>query len=68
MSFVKIYVHAVWATKNREPVLSKVIHDQICQHIRENAKSKDIIIDSINGHHDHLHCLMLLNTEMSISK
>ena len=68
MSFVQIHVHAVWGTKNREPVLSKTIHDQICDHIRENAASKDICIDSINGHIDHLHCLMLLNAQMSISK
>ena len=68
MSFVQIWVHAVWGTKNREPVLSKSIHDQVCQHIRENSLTKGFVIDSINGHLDHLHCLMLLNSEMSISK
>jgi REP element-mobilizing transposase RayT len=30
--------------------------------------SKGIVIDSINGHCDHLRCLMLLNTKISISK
>jgi len=68
MSFVQIWIHAVWGTKNREPVLSKTVHDQVCQHIRENALLKDINIDSINGHNDHLHCLMQLNNELSISK
>ena len=68
MSFVKIHVHAVWGTKNRVPVLTKPIHDQICQHIKENAAIKDFFIDTINGHVDHLHCLMLLHAEMSISK
>ena len=68
MSFVQIWIHAVWGTKNREPVLSKTIHDRVCQHIRENADLKSIHIDSINGHYDHLHCLMRLNNELSISK
>ena len=68
MSFAQIWVHAVWGTKNREPILSRSIHDQVCQHIRENAVLKNIYIDSINGHNDHLHCLMQLNSEMSISK
>ena len=68
MSFVQIWVHAVWGTKNREPVLSKSIHDQICQHIIENAMLKNIHIDSINGFHDHLHCLMQLNNELSLAK
>ena len=68
MSFVQIFIHAVWGTKNREPLLSGTIHDKVCQHIKENATTKDIFIDSINGHYDHLHCLMLLNSQMSISK
>jgi REP element-mobilizing transposase RayT len=68
MSFVQIYIHAVWGTKNRKPVLSRPVHDKVCQHIRENASLKDIFIDSINGHYDHLHSLMLLNASMSIAK
>ncbi len=31
-------------------------------------KSKGIFIDRINGHTEHLHCLMGLNANMSISK
>jgi putative transposase len=68
MSFVKIWAHAVWGTKNRSPLLTSSIHDRVCGHIKENAASKDIYIDSINGHLDHLHCLMLLNVGLSISK
>ncbi|MBI4930476.1 MAG: IS200/IS605 family transposase [Bacteroidetes bacterium] len=68
MSFVKIWVHAVWGTKNRTPVLSKEIRMKLFQHIRENAKEKEIYIDFINGHLDHVHCLLALNAEMSISK
>jgi len=33
-----------------------------------NAKEKSIFIDSINGHDDHLHVLMLLKSENSIAK
>lgn len=68
MSFVRIHIHAVWGTKNREPVLSKSFHDKICQHIKDNAAIKDIFIDIINGQPDHLHCLMLLNAQLSISR
>ena len=68
MSFVKIWIHAVWGTKNRKPVLSKEIRIKLFQHIRENAKEKEIYIDFINGHLDHVHCLLALNADMSISK
>jgi REP element-mobilizing transposase RayT len=35
---------------------------------KTNAKLKEIYIDRINGYTDHLHCLMALNADMSISK
>jgi len=37
-------------------------------HIKENAVSKSILIDRVNGHHDHIHVLMLLKYDYSISK
>jgi len=68
MSFVKVMIHAVWGTKNREPYLMNAVRQKIIQHIKDNAKSKQIYIDTINGHKDHLHCLFGLNADMSISK
>ncbi|HJS53295.1 MAG TPA: IS200/IS605 family transposase, partial [Chitinophagaceae bacterium] len=68
MSFVKIWIHAVWGTKNREPVLRKEIREKVKQHIVENSKAKGFLIDCINGHTDHLHCLMTLNADLSLAK
>ena len=68
MSFVRIWVHAVWGTKNREPMLQKAIRDKVCNHIVENAKTKEIFIDCINGYAEHLHCLMTINADLSIAK
>jgi putative transposase len=68
MSFVKIWLHIVWGTKNRVPILSVSIRKELFQHIKNNAKQKQIHIDCINGHVDHVHCLIGLNTDMSISK
>jgi len=68
MSFVKIWIHAVWGTKNREPVLTKEIRKELFQHIKENAKTKEIYIDFTNGHVDHVHCLFALNADMTVSK
>jgi len=62
MGFTKIWVHLVWTTKNREPVLSKDIRPQLFKHIRENAQSKGIHIDHINGYLEHIHCLISLGS------
>jgi len=68
MAHVKIWIHAVWGTKNHERVLSKEFRLQLYQHIIENAREKKIYIDSINGNMDHVHCLLALNADMTIAK
>jgi REP element-mobilizing transposase RayT len=68
MSYVKIWIHAVWGTKNHERILSKEIRKGLFEHIRENAKTKQIYIDFINGDMEHIHCLLTLNADMNIAK
>ncbi|MEO5570772.1 MAG: IS200/IS605 family transposase [Bacteroidia bacterium] len=68
MSFVKIMIHAVWSTKSREPLLIKEVRPIIIEHIKQNSRTKEIFIDRLNGYTEHLHCLMGLNADMSISK
>ena len=68
MSYVKVWIHIVCGTKNRDPIISKELQEKICMHIKEYAKTKDIFIYVINGYHDHIHFLVALNAEQSISK
>ena len=68
MSYVRIWIHAVWGTKRRSPFLNNSIRGDILRHILYNAQKKDIHIDIINGWHDHLHCLVSLKGEQSISQ
>jgi REP element-mobilizing transposase RayT len=69
MPFIKVYIHFVWSTKNREPLLAtKEKRQLVWQHIRENAKEKDIFIDCINGYSDHCHCLVSLGVDQTIQK
>jgi putative transposase len=68
MSFVKIWVHIVFGTKNREHFLTKEIREKVIQHILENARTKNIFIDCINGYNDHMHCLVSLGVDQNIAK
>jgi len=68
MSFLKIWIHLVFSTKNRKPFLTKDIRYKVHQHIIENCKEKDIFILAVNGYTDHLHCLISLGKEQSIAK
>jgi len=68
MSYIKIWIHSVWGTKNHEPLLVRDIRTKIFYHIKENCKQKEIYLDFINGYVDHVHCLLALNSDISISK
>ena len=69
MSWIRIWVHLVFSTKNRAASLPTVeFRNKIFQHIKQNAEKKDIWLESINGHHNHIHCLLSLGREQSISK
>jgi REP element-mobilizing transposase RayT len=68
MSYVKIWIHAVWGTKNHQPILIKDHRKALFTHIRENAREKGIYLDMINGHSDHVHCLLALNADMTIAQ
>jgi REP element-mobilizing transposase RayT len=68
MAYVRNWLHCVWGTKNREHFLRGRMKYEIIDHIRKNAKKKDIYIDFINGHLEHIHCLILLSPDMTLGK
>lgn len=69
MAFIKVYIHFIWSTKNRESFLdSPELRKKVWEHIKENAKEKGIFIDTINGYQEHCHCLISLGIEQTMSK
>ncbi len=69
MPYVKVWIHFVWSTKYRIPFMKTLeIRQTIFNHIRENAKEKGIYIEFINGYTDHVHCLISLGIDQSMSK
>lgn len=68
MSYTRVWVHLVFATKNRMPLLTKDVRYKIQEHIIQNCKEKSIYLQSINGYTDHMHCLIALGKEQTIAK
>ena len=69
MPHIKVYIHFVWSTKNRVPHLNTPeLRKKVWQHIAENAKSKGIFVDFVNGYADHCHCLVSLGVDQNIQK
>lgn len=69
MPYIKVYIHFVWSTKNRYPFLSTIEARQLVwKHIKENANTKGIFIDYVNGFEDHCHCLISMGFNQNIEK
>jgi putative transposase len=67
MAYVKNWLHCVWGTKNRIPYLNEKIRSQVFDHIILNAKNKGIYIRCLNGRKEHIHCLLSLDPDKSLS-
>ena len=68
MPFIRVWIHYVWSTKNREPVLIDKFRYPLFEHIKQNASAKKIYLDRVNGYHDHVHCLLSLGSDQTIEK
>jgi putative transposase len=68
MPYIKVWIHLVWSTKKRRPLLTDEIRYRVFEHIRRNAQAKGIFIDHINGYREHVHCLTSLGTNQKISE
>ena len=66
MPYTRILIHAVWATKDRKPLMDKNNKDAMCNHIKDNAIIKNIHLINVNGWLDHLHCFISLSTNQNV--
>ncbi len=67
MSVVKIWAHAVWATKYREPVLDLSFRKELFEHLLDNGRRQGIYVDHVNGWVEHVHVLMTVRPTVAIS-
>ena len=67
-SFNKIWIHAIWATKERVPLIATKIEQQVYNFMRNQFVESGCPVRIINGMPDHVHCLFLLNPQKSIAE
>lgn len=66
-SFNRIWIHAIWATKGRIPLITDVIEKKVYQFISVQLREQGCPVRIINGMPDHIHCLFLLSPKKSIA-
>ncbi len=67
-SFNKIWIHAIWSTKDWKPLIHADIERKVFDHIRGQLMEMGCFVSSINGMPDHVHCLFTLNPQKSVAE
>lgn len=62
-----IYIHALWAVKDNQPLLSLPVRKVLFAHTQQEANSKGIQLVIVNGAADHVHCLFKIMPVQNLS-
>jgi len=66
-SYSVLWIHLIWSTKNREPILVPDLRKELFAVVLDIARDYEIFIDCINGVDDHVHLLVRLRTDQSVA-
>ena len=66
-SFNKIWMHAIWATKERIPLIVPKIEQQVYNFMRNQFVESGCPVMIINGMPNYVLCLFLLNPQKAIA-
>ena len=66
-SFSRIWIHGIWATKERLPLIRPGVETEIYQQMAIEFDEAGCKTQIINGMPDHVHCLFLLNPQKAVS-
>ena len=66
-SFTKLWIHVIWATKNRQELIDYSIDKKLYDFIHEELIHLGCPVRIINGMPDHVHVLFLQSPQKTIS-
>lgn len=66
-SYNQIWIHAIWSTKFRKPLIDPSFEAQVHQFLSEQLRALGCPVRIVNGMPDHVHCLFLLSPERTIA-
>lgn len=67
-SYNKIWIHAIWSTKHRQPLIIERIEKRVFQYISDELREQGCPVRIIGGMPDHIHCLFLMSPQKSIAE
>ncbi len=68
MPFWQLYYHIVWATKNREPILTLEVEPIVHDLLRAKAIGLEAVVFALNGTEDHIHMIAAIPPKLAVAK
>jgi putative transposase len=66
-SYTKIWIHAIWSTKSRIPLIHEDVEETIFEYVAQQLRELGCPVRIINGMPDHIHCLYLQNPQRAVT-
>jgi len=67
-SYNKIWIHAIWSTKNRDRLITPEIEAVLYPFLHLQFRALACPLRILNGMPDHIHCLFLLDANKSVAE
>ena len=67
-SLVKNYLHLIFSTKNREPIIEKTIQPELYNYLGGVCNNLESYPVKIVGHDDHVHIFCMLSKKIALIK
>ncbi|SOD78702.1 IS200/IS605 family transposase [Spirosoma fluviale] len=67
-SLTKVYVHLVFSTKYREPIIGDDIKDELYAYLGGVCKALECYPVRVGGYYDHIHILCTLSKKIALMK
>lgn len=66
-TYTQLYYHFIWATRERQPLITSAMEPQLFRYIRHKCESLRVFVHAVNGMPDHLHIACTLPTTLAIA-
>jgi putative transposase len=67
VAFWRLFYHIVWATKEREPLITQELEAELYGYLRGKADSLGAIVHAIGGIDDHVHIVASVPPKLAIA-
>jgi len=68
MPYWQLFYHAVWATKDREPLLTTRVAEAVYGHVLSKATGLGGVVYAIGGVEDHVHLVVAIPPSVAVAR